>query len=258
MAEPRNTDHTARHNRETWDSQADEYQEMHALSLADDRGYAWGIWRTPEEELGLLGDVDGKEVLELGCGAAQWSIGLATRGARAVGLDNSGRQLEHARALVDAAGVEVALVQSPAEQLPFDAASFDIVLSDYGATHFSDPHATIPECARVLRDGGLLVFSTTGPMLHVCWDDEADEVTSELKHPYFGMHRFEWGADEPVDFNLPYGEWIRLFRKCDLVVEDLLEVRPPESTETTYEGRPLWWARRWPAEIIWTVRKQPT
>ena len=49
----------------------------------------WGLWQIPESELGILGDVAGKDVLELGCGAAQWSILLARQGARVVGLDNS-------------------------------------------------------------------------------------------------------------------------------------------------------------------------
>lgn len=64
------------------------------------------------------------------------------------------------------------------------------------------------------------------------------------------------GDDEPVDFTLPYGEWIRLFRRCGLVIEDLLEVRPPDGAETTYEGRPLWWATKWPSELIWKVSKE--
>ena len=60
---------------------------------------AWGVWQIPEAELHVLGDVDGRDILELGCGAAQWSIALAQAGARPVGLDLSDRQLEHARRL---------------------------------------------------------------------------------------------------------------------------------------------------------------
>jgi len=60
-------------------------------------GAAWGVWQIPEDEIHALGEVAGKDVLELGCGAAQWSIELAGRGARPVGLDLSERQLEHAR-----------------------------------------------------------------------------------------------------------------------------------------------------------------
>ena len=56
------------------------------------------MWRIPEAELGVLGEVAGRDVLEYGCGAAQWSIALAGRGARVVGLDQSVNQLAHAAA----------------------------------------------------------------------------------------------------------------------------------------------------------------
>jgi ubiquinone/menaquinone biosynthesis C-methylase UbiE len=117
------------------------------------------MWQLPESELRVLGDVAGKDVLELGCGAAQWSILLAREGARVVGLDYSERQLEHARASLTGAGVEVQLVHASAESLPFPDKSFDIVLADHGANRFVDPYAWVPEAARVLRRGGLLAFS---------------------------------------------------------------------------------------------------
>ena len=65
-------------------------------------GMAWGVWQVPESELQVLGDVRDKDVLELGCGAAQWSIALARVGARPVGIDLSERQLDHAPIRLDA------------------------------------------------------------------------------------------------------------------------------------------------------------
>ena len=50
-----------------------------------------------------------------------------------------------------------------------------------------------------------------------------------LSTPYFGMHRYDELPDEPVEFNLPYGEWIRLFRENGFRIETLVEVRPPEA-----------------------------
>jgi SAM-dependent methyltransferase len=84
-------------NRETWDGRSDDYQARNAEFIGRKDEPRWGMWQLPESELQILGDVAGKDVLELGCGAAQWSILLAGRGARVVGLDNSARQLEHAR-----------------------------------------------------------------------------------------------------------------------------------------------------------------
>src|ERR671925_336514 len=96
-------------NRAHWDRTSDEYQDRHRdfINRSEPR---WGIWQAPEAELQVLGDVAGMDVLELGCGAAQWSILLAQRGARMVALDNSARQLEHARKLM--------AVAVPRERLP--------------------------------------------------------------------------------------------------------------------------------------------
>jgi len=125
-------------NRAFWDSWSDEYQELHASQLNGDEP-VWGTWSTPEAELGVLGDVSGKDVLELGCGAAQWSIQLVQRGACVVGLDNSGRQLEHARRLMSEAGVDFPLVHAPAESVPLDDESFDVVFCDHGGFSWADP-----------------------------------------------------------------------------------------------------------------------
>jgi hypothetical protein len=89
-----------------------------------------------------------------------------------------------------------------------------------------------------------------------CWSDDWEQVERRLTRPYFGMHRFDELEDEPVEFNLPYGEWIRLFREHGFVVEALVEVRPPEGAETTYRTpEETEWARSWPMEQIWKCRK---
>lgn len=246
----------ARRNRRAWDSDSDEYQKEHDKTISGRKAMAWGLWRITEDKLQVLGNVEGKRILELGCGAAQWSISLAQAGAHPVGMDNSSRQLLHAAKAADKAGARVPLVQAAAEFLPFLDASFDTVFCDYGAMSFADPDLTVPEAARVLRPGGLLAFMTTTPLLLMCWPDEEEEVTTTLHSPYFGMRRAEWSADETVDFQLPFGEWIRLFRANGFAIEDLIEIQPPKNARTTYPGRPLSWARQWPAEMIWKVRKE--
>jgi SAM-dependent methyltransferase len=214
------------------------------------------MWQIPESELGILGDVAGLDVLELGCGAAQWSILLARRGARVVGLDNSAEQLEHARELTAAAGLELPLVHASAEDVPLADGSFDVVFCDHGAMTFADPYRTVPEAARLLRPGGLLAFSHSTPLAMCCWSEETQTTEARLVGAYFGMHRFEELPDEPVEFNLPYGEWIRLFREHGFRVEALVEVQPPPGAETTYRtAEETAWARSWPMEEIWRCRK---
>jgi SAM-dependent methyltransferase len=247
-------DRAERRNRDFWDADADEYQAAHAADLGPDRARAWGAWRIPDADLGLLGDVRGLDVLEYGCGAAQWSVVLAQDGARVVGLDQSRAQLRHARRLQAERGVAFPLVAADATDAPFAAASFDVVFCDHGAMSFCDPAATVPEAARLLRPGGRLVFCKATALLYLTYDWRRARQDRRLRADYFGMRCFDSG-DGTVDFQVPYGDWLRLFAANGLVVEDLVELRPPAGATTTYDLVPLEWARRWPAEEVWVLRR---
>ena len=246
--------HYERHNREFWDADADDYQAVHGEDLAR-RARAWGAWRIPESELRVLGDVSGLDVLELGCGAGQWSIALASDGARPVGLDQSLVQLKHARANCDSARATVPLVAASGEATPFRAASFDVVFCDHGAMSFCNPAVTVPEAARLLRPGGLLAFCHATPLLYLTWDTRREHQDTRLHRSYWDLGRMDFG-DGTIDFQLPHGEWIRLLRDHGFGIEDLIELRTPDDATTTYiDFAPADWARRWPAEQIWRARK---
>jgi len=249
----------ARINRALWEANSDSYEQQHAATLSGHEAMAWGLWRIPEAELHVFGadstEVKDKDVLELGCGAARWSIALALRGARPVGLDLSPRQLSHARGLMEEAGVDFPLIEASAEDVPLPDAAFDIVFCDWGAMTFCDPYRTTPEAARLLRPGGLFAFSGGSPIEALCQNTSEDYLDNVLANDYFGLTRLEW-ADE-VDFQLPYGEWLRLFRHNGLIVEDLIETRPPVGATSTYRSEAeTEWARRWPMENIWRLRKE--
>jgi SAM-dependent methyltransferase len=242
-------------NRAFWDGHSEAYQEAHREHIGRPEP-RWGMWQLRESELGILGEVAGKDVLELGCGAAQWSILLAGLGARPVGMDNSARQLDHARQALATAGLDFPLIHAAAESIPLSDESFDIVFADHGANRFADPYQWVPEAGRLLRPGGLLAFSGSTPFEVMCWNEPADRMDAELHLDYFGLHRVE-DVDGPVQFELPYGEWIRLFRANGFEIEDLREIQPPKGAESTYRtAEETEWARSWPMEQIWIVRKE--
>ena len=238
----------------SWDRMADDYQTHRRANRSED--LVWGEWQIPETELGLIGDVAGKDVLEFGCGAAELSIALTRLGARCIGLDGSREQLRHATELGTERGGQVPLVQALGESAPFRDESFDIVVADYGVFLWVDPYVAVPEAARVLRSGGLLLFSTLTPLLVMTWpvEKDPDPPGRTLELPYFGMHALDVG-EEGINFNLPYGDWIRLFRATGLMVEDLVEIRAPGDAPDEVSGRPKGWARRWPAEHFWKAHK---
>jgi len=250
---PELTAHVAK-NRAMWEATSDAYEARNAEALSGANTMAWGLWRIPESELHLLGDAAGKDVLEFGCGAARWSIALAGLGARPVGLDFSSRQLAHAQRLMAEAGVSFPLVEASAEAVPLPDAAFDIVFCDWGAMTFTDPARSVPEASRLLRPGGVFAFATGSAMQVVCSDMATDTLERRLINDYFGMSRVEW--DESVEYYLPYGEWIRLFRQHGLIVEDLIETQAPLGATSTYRtADESEWARHWPMEIIWKLRK---
>ena len=243
-------------NRESWNTWAAEFADSGRRDWAADEP-VWGIWRVPESQLGVLPIVAGRDVIELGCGTGYVSSWLARRGARVTGIDNSPAQLASARKFQEEFGLDFPVLHAIAEDLPFPDNSFDVAISEYGASIWSDPYRWIPEAARVLRPGGELIFLVNGTILMLCMPDEEDTAAKPMMlRDYFGMHRFEWPDDDSVEFHLGYGDMIRLLRENGFVVEDLIEVRPPEDATTRYPFVTLEWSRRWPCEEIWKARKQ--
>ncbi|MGZ4802358.1 MAG: class I SAM-dependent methyltransferase, partial [Acidimicrobiia bacterium] len=204
-------------NRSFWDQDADAYQAEHESQL-DGRVMGWGVWHLPEAELNVLGDVSGLDVLEYGCGAAQLAIKVAARGARVTGLDQSRGQLRHAAGKVAAEGIPVHLLCASATAVPLRDESFDLVFCDHGAMSFCDPYRTVPEVARLLRPGGRFAFNISTLLRNLCFPegDPDAPVTRRLHGKWFGARAFDWG-DGTIDFQIPHGEWISLFREHGLV-----------------------------------------
>jgi SAM-dependent methyltransferase len=245
-------------NRETWAKEAASYVAGAERNWASDE-ITWGILDVPESEVQLLGDVAGRDVVELGCGTAYVSAWLARRGARVTGVDLTHEQLETARAKQAKHGLSFPLVHASAEDVPLPDASFDLAVSEYGASIWCDPDLWIAEAARLLRPGGELVFLVNGTLLMLTSPD-VDPVRPagvELLRPYFGMRRFDWESDDSIDFHLGYGDWIRVLTSHGLEVERLVELRNPGRDSGRFALFTAEWAERWPAEEMWKARKRP-
>lgn len=249
-----NSDSIAR-NRVEWEKWAADYVDSGRASWAQDE-LTWGIWGVPESEVGMLPEVSGLDTLELGCGTGYVSAWLARLGARPVGIDPTWAQLRSARTFQEEFDLQFPLISAAAEAIPLADASFDLIVSEYGASIWADPYRWVPEASRLLRVGGELCFLVNGTLVALCWQDqEGIPADEKLRRDYFGMHRFEWPDDDSVEFHLGYGDWIRLFRANGFEVEDLIELRPGPDATSQYNFVTLEWARRWPSEEIWRVRK---
>ena len=246
-------------NRAAWDSYAAEYVAAAERAWSRPLGEeSWGLFGIPESMVGMLDvDLDGKDTIELGCGTAYVSAWMARRGARPVGIDNSPRQLETATRMQREHGLDFPLLLGNAEQVPYPDASFDVAISEYGAVLWADPERWVPEAARLLRPGGRLHVLTNSVLAYLASPDDPDApVEPRFMRHQFGMGRTTWADDDGVEFHLAHGDWIRLFTEHGFEIVELREPQVPEGATTTYDWMPYEWARQWPCEEIWKVRKR--
>ena len=255
MSEGRPTPEYVWVNRAAWTGMAPGYAERAPRAWSKEE-FDWGIWSIPESEVGALGDVDGLDVVELGCGTAYLSAWLARLGARPVGVDITPAQLATARQMQRRYGTRFPLIEASAEQVPLRDSSFDLALSEYGASIWCDPYLWIAEASRLLRPGGKLVFLRNTPILILC-EPNTGAADDRLIRDYFGMHRFDWVFEErpETEFYLGYGDMVRCLRSNGFEILDLIELKAPDDAVARYEHVTAEWARRWPSEEIWVARK---
>jgi SAM-dependent methyltransferase len=229
-------------NRRWWDGQADEYQAEHGDFLGDVR-FVWGPEGLDEAVAGLLGDVSGRRVLEIGCGAGQCGRWLVSQAARVVGIDLSLGQLGYSRRLDARSGVTLAVVQADAQRLPFAAGAFDLVCTSYGALPFvADAAAVVREAARVLCPGGRFVFSTNHPIRWAFLDDPGEGGLVAI-HSYFDRRAYveydSGGTAVYVEHHRTLGDWVRHIAGAGLNLVDLVEPEWPADHDRTWGG----WSR---------------
>jgi ubiquinone/menaquinone biosynthesis C-methylase UbiE len=259
-------DHIKKANQKGWDGMSGSYQAETRISVDD---VHYGPISPGEKELRLLGDVGGRRVLELACGAAQNAIALSKWGARVTAIDISPKQLQHARRLVTREGVGVALLRGDMESLGFVDGAFDIVLSSFGWEFAPDLAACLAECGRVLRDGGRLVVCTVHPLAAFEWDD----VNLDLRvFNYLRPPVEVWPSGGPdgqsgMTFFHTVEEMFGLLTSSGFQIENILEPFPyplPEMSEAELRAMPYtgpFWERQYerfsrvPFTIIYVARK---
>jgi SAM-dependent methyltransferase len=243
-------------NRGLWTKQNLEYTDAQADRAWRAEEITWGVFGNRESELSVLGDVSGLDVVDLGCGSGYFCAWLARRGARPVGVDVTPAQLDTARRLQAETGIEFPLLEANAEDVPLPDESFDLVLSEYGASIWCDPHRWIPEAWRLLRPGGRLVFLRSSVIIILCAIEDEEATSEQLQRPQRGLHRIAW-PDGGVEFHLGHGDLFHVLRESGFAVENLVELYAPEGAETHeyYSYVTADWASKWPVEEIWTARK---
>ena len=246
-------------NKDLWNVDAPNWVEVAHDHWARDTPI-WGTWNNRNEELQLLpDDMTGLDAVALGCGTGYVSCWMARRGARVTAIDQSCEQLQTAHRLLEEHGGDIRFIEGNAEETGLPDAAFDFAISEYGASIWCPPGAWLKEAWRLLRPGGRLVFLGNHPLSLICSPLDGAPADRTLHRPYRDM----WGADwteveiEPsgVCFNLTMAGWMDVFATTGFAVEKYQELYAPDWAEGTRAAIPADWAKQFPVEQVWHLRK---
>ena len=246
-------------NTDIWNKDAANWVEFAKDRWARDTPI-WGCWENSEEELKLIpSDMTGTHAIELGCGTGYVSYWMSKRGAAVTGIDVSTKQLDTARNLAVLHKANIDFRERNAEDTGFPAATFDFAISEYGASIWCAPEKWLPEAYRLLRPGGALVFLGNHPISLICSPLDGTPADKRLHRPYREM----WGADwtkvefEPtgICFNLTLSGWMELIMETGFAVGRYHELYAQKSAFGTRAAIPAEWAKDYPVEQVWLLRK---
>ena len=219
-------------SRISWDAISAAYQQRRQLSTQ-----IVNLGALVEDGLGarLLGDVQGKRILDTGCGGGQNAVALARLGAQMMGIDVSKAQIAYARTLAAAEGFEIPFAVCDAGTLGELAdEKWDLVLSISVLHYLEDPVPAINEAARALLPGGRLVASVDHPIRALFWESDAEEWSLVPVREYHAQENDRsaiWRYPDTdvalTTWHHTVEEWVAMVQGAGLQLTALLEPSVP-------------------------------
>jgi ubiquinone/menaquinone biosynthesis C-methylase UbiE len=207
-----------------------------------------------EDQLRLLGNVEGRRLLVLGVGAGAELVALARAGARVVGVDPSLARIESARTAADEAELKVELHQSDLAELPFVRAdALDGALSVFALAGVDDIDRVFRQVHRVLHSGSHLVLSVPHPAYSMLDPDSGDPPA--VARAYTDRTPRPWTVDDEQGTEHPrtVGDLFTSLSRANFRVDTVLEPEPPAGRRSSHWTEAMQWA---PATLVLRARKE--
>ncbi|MEM8538342.1 MAG: class I SAM-dependent methyltransferase, partial [Pseudomonadota bacterium] len=246
-------------NQDHWNTQALDWVASGEKAWRSARPY-WGNFGIDEGDVNMLpADMTDMTAIELGCGTGYVAAWMARRGAQVTGVDLSEAQLATAKRLRQEHGLDITFRLENAEHLSDAPETYDFAISEYGAAIWCAPDKWLAEAFRVLKPDGRLVFMGHHPLSIICTDTSGDTTLRSLEMPYRDMGRMDWSHHPNdaggVEFNLTISDWFACFKRIGFVIEVYIELYAPDDAQGDEFSIPADWAKDFPAEQVWKLRK---
>jgi ubiquinone/menaquinone biosynthesis C-methylase UbiE len=234
----------------SWNKIARRYVRRYRIS---DRIIHYGPLCAGEDKLMLLGNLRGKKVLDLGCGAGQNAIALARQGANVTGIDFSAAQIAQARILAGQRRFKINfMAEDISRRLPLADSHFDLIISACAIAFVKNIDKAFREAFRLLKAGGKFVLSDMYPLQYIL-DENDDKLSFNHTFPHKPI-LLKWNWDFGANEGFPeealkahFQHYVRslsayhnALTEAGFVVERMLE--PKSTLNTPHKGfsREIW------------------
>lgn len=208
--------------------------------------------------LNLLGDLRGKSLIDIGCGPGAYSVEFAKRGAHVLGVDLSQKMLDKARNNAETANAGLTLQKADAHSLPYKDDSFDVAVLILTILNTK----MVEEAARVLKLGGLLLFSDTHPVIESKGRWEGNDIgAARIVEDYFSQDKRKWRIKLGPGRTITTKYYARTIEQCVDMIADagfkILRIIEPKPGKHVKKSDPVHYDRcsRIPYFIIYLAEK---
>jgi ubiquinone/menaquinone biosynthesis C-methylase UbiE len=206
----------------------------------------------------LLGNLRGKSLIDIGCGPGTYSVEFAKRGANVLGIDLSRKMLNNAGDSAKMADAKLTLQKADVRLIPYLDNSFDIAVIIL--TILND--RILEEAARVLKPGGLLLFSDTHPTLEAKGHWESNKIGApRIIEDYFSRHRKKWQIKYRPDQTITLIYYTQTIEQCVNMIANagfkILRIVEPKPRKDLKRSDPVHYDKcsRIPHFIIYLAQK---